>query len=452
MKTSIAITLTASTLFTLVTPASAAVVDFGYEASRLPDIDNDKLAELAVLVPDIGFNDLGTASIAALSGDTGAPLWTADIGDYRRMEFVPMDLLHDLDEDHHKDLLVANSYTDEVFLLSARSGDELAAWSSPAGAPTRFGHTIAALHQDLDDDGVPEFAVAATGAPHYAGSGVVYIFSGVLEGGLLTTIPGPEGSGFGFAIEPTYTDYDADGVDEILVSAIGQTHVVGGQIYRGSVYIINPATGATIDRIDNTDDQDLHANNILFGYTLQRTGDLDRNGVDDFIVGAPNVQGTLGTSSISVISGETGDEMCRYDSTIDFDGFGSGLAAKWRFDPLAIDHGTVDVVVGAPDEDTFGRVYALRIVGDPAGTCTVTPTFDELGAVAGSYAGNRVALYNRNINIAYQDEVEWLSPSSLLHSGFVVSQFEDSVPGGAIGSVRYYDSDGVLEKTFVYTP
>ncbi|MCY1060428.1 integrin alpha [Nannocystis sp. SCPEA4] len=452
MKSAIAITLTSCALFTLATPASASVREFGYEFSRLPDIDDDKHAELAVLIPDITFNQQGTASIAALSGDTGAPLWITDIGDYGDLQFVPIVLFHDLDEDGLKDILVGNSHTGEVYLLSARDGEELAVWTAPAGAPSRFGHTIAPLHQDLDDDGVPEFAVAATGAPHYAGSGVVYIYSGVLEGGLLTTITGPEASGFGFAIAPTNIDHDADGVDEILVSAIGQIHVVQGQAYRGSVHIINPATGATIDRIDNTDDQDLDADNILFGYTLQRTGDLDRGGVDDFIVGAPNIAGTPGVSSISVISGETGDEMCRYDSTIDYDGFGSALAAKWRFDPLTITHGTVDVVVGAPDDGTFGRVYTLRIVGDTAGTCTVTPTFDELGAVAGSYAGNRVALYNRDAGIDYLDEVEWLDPNSLLHGGFIVSQFTDSVTGGTPGSIRYYDSDGVLAQTFVYTP
>ena len=170
----------------------------------------------------------------------------------------------------------------------------------------RFGGAVADLG-DLDGDGVPELAVAASGDDEGGYStGAVYVLFPNSDGTVrslrkicnrrdgFVAVPG-RADRLGAALQ-ALGDLDGDGIGELAVGAPG---VVGEDSHEGSVWVlflradgsvrahqrIGAGAGGFTGEIEPYD---------AFGTSLAALGDVDGDGVPDLAVGAPGFYGDPG--------------------------------------------------------------------------------------------------------------------------------------------------------------
>lgn len=155
-------------------------------------------------------------------------------------------------------------------------------------ADDSFGKIVADLG-DVDGDGVRDFAIAAPdrsvpGAP----LGAIFIESGT--GSILRTITSAKSTGH-VGLEMSYLeDIDGDGVRDLLYD---DQDAITLTAY--TVFVVSGATGATI--------RSHSINSGAYGIALNRTGDVDADGIDDYAF-YDNVSGGIG-----VHSGATGSVL-----------------------------------------------------------------------------------------------------------------------------------------------
>jgi hypothetical protein len=142
-------------------------------------------------------------------------------------------------------------------------------------------------------------------------------------------------------------DLNADGVPEFATSAFC-TDYNGWNA--GSMYIFDGETRTILRRHDGGGVQ------AQFGRAAANTGDLDGDGVRDYIVGAPkdSVQGVGAAGSVSVFSAATGQTLFELNGTAADDQFGASVSGLGDIDADGVD----DFAVGAPAAAAeTGRAY-----------------------------------------------------------------------------------------------
>lgn len=114
---------------------------------------------------------------------------------------------------------------------------------------------------------------------------------------------------FGHAVAAV-GDLDGDGTADLAVGAPGETS--GGALSNGRAYLVSGATGAIVHELTGQADADGAAS---FGEEVDRTGDLDGDGVPDVAVGAPN-EGVedFEPGAAYAFSGATGQRLYRWTS------------------------------------------------------------------------------------------------------------------------------------------
>lgn len=226
---------------------------------------------------------------------------------------------------------------------------------APGQAFTLFGNSVA-LVGDLDGDGHSEFLV---GDPEYDHKGRAKLHSGA-DGSQLKQYKGNvEPAQFGFTVA-ALGDVDADGFGDYAVGTLQWAHADG--------YV----TGNGIARVYSGSSKDaIHTwagdgQNDVFGIAMARAGDVDGDGHDDVIVGAPGIEpNPYGDSSghvdgpgyARVFSGQTGEELYTLHGDLVLDRFGTSVACAGD---VNLD-GRDDVIVGAPREfgdDGYAVVYS----------------------------------------------------------------------------------------------
>jgi len=94
-------------------------------------------------------------------------------------------------------------------------------------------------------------------------------------------------------------------------------------------------------------------NNSSFGLSVNRIGDVDKDGYDDFIVGSPYDNNNNRGAAI-VFSGISGAEILRLKGASDYSEFGWAVDGRADLDG----DGYPDILVGAP-ENSGGTGYVL---------------------------------------------------------------------------------------------
>ncbi len=138
------------------------------------------------------------------------------------------------------------------------------------------------------------------------------------------------------------------GLEGFLAGAPSTTP--GGIIDAGSLFLASARDGSVLQRVDGS------ATEEELAFSLALVGDVNGDGVPDYIVGAPSAApaGRFLAGSAYVISGQDGSVIHRFDGASPGDQLGWAVSAAGDVDG----DGTPDVIVGAPSAAPGGRPFA----------------------------------------------------------------------------------------------
>ena len=254
--------------------------------------------------------------------------------------------------------------------------------------------TAVAWLPDLDNDGVGELLVGAPGDDDAGfGAGAVYLVYGGPTGitslaDADAKITGEDGYDAAGTSVVAVVDVDGDGLDDLLVGAVGNS---AGGAQAGAAYVVTDLTSGSLAsaaaRMTGVSEYDEAGTVVAGGF------DWDGDGLDDLAVDAPcefpganpghvylllaTPAGTIPLSDADVIL--TGED--------DGDGAGRALAAAGDVDGDGLD----DLLVGAPYRDgSTGSAYVVS--GGTLGDVSLSGAAAILvGVDAGDTAGMSVA-------------------------------------------------------------
>lgn len=257
-------------------------------------------------------------------------------------------LAGDFDGDGVQDIAVgAPAQVQGPGRVEVRSGFDGSLLFERIGAPS-FGRAVAGVG-DVTGDGVPDLLV---GAPDEGGStgipnaGWAFLVSGATGADVFVFEGDSDTRRLGWSVSAS-GDLDGDGVGELLIGAPGPW---SGVETHGAVLVVSGATGALIRQLHTP------ADTLRFGWSVVAI-DLDGDGFDDQVVGAPPVAPTqLVLGRVVAHSGADGHVLWWTEGS---GNLGRSLAAAG--DLLAGPE--PDVLAGAPasmvDGVTVGEVFVL---------------------------------------------------------------------------------------------
>lgn len=339
-------------------------------------------------------------AICGLAGDLGPAAaratWTGEAAeDLPGAALLPLD---DLDGDGAADLAVSAPAHDAtvrlsgaVYLLAGTSSGPLAdarAKLSGQAASDAAGTSLASPG-DLDGDGLPELLVGAPGESGAANNaGAVYLVSGSTIGSLdldagLATLRGLASN---------------DRAGQAVVGGDGR-YAVGAYAAdangndAGAVYVFRrPVSGAV--SLSSADATWTGATYMQAGYALARAGDVDGDGVEEWLVGVPNEGSEAG--AVYVVDPSTAPSgplstvaQARIVGATAGDKLGRVMAAAGD----VTGDGLPDLVLGSPDADPGGSASgaAWLLAGPFAGDVPVSgATWAAHGVAAGEHLGSAV--------------------------------------------------------------
>ena len=238
----------------------------------------------------------------------------------------------DLDGDGKRDFIASALNTGQVIAYSSAQLTPL--WTATPGLNS-FGRAIASAG-DVNGDGRSD---VVAGAPSAGLAGQLRLLSG-LDGQVLMSLTGPATSTrFGDAVS-SIEDLDGDGVRELLVGAAGGS---------GWLHIVGADDGALIRSVQGN----TAFANGAFGAGVAALRDIDRDGVEDYVVGAPGNAG----GRAYVYSGASGQLLHTLAPQIAGGQFGEFFVA----DAGDVDgDGTIDIYVGAyAENNNNGAAYVF---------------------------------------------------------------------------------------------
>ncbi len=257
-----------------------------------------------------------------------------------------------------------------------------------AAAGDNSGYSVSAAG-DVNGDGIADVVIGATGAdPNGNSSGAVYVIFGRANGSAPTLDLAALSESDGFAIVGSAEgdiagnsvraagDINGDGRDDLIVGAMGAdanglgsgaAYVIFGQESFPRVLALSTLDGTNGFRLVGAATQD------SAGYSVSRAGDVNGDGIDDLIVGAPQAAagGSLAGAAYVVfgskfgfaadfaLSSLNGSNGFRIWGVEDGDAAGTSVGAAGDVNGDGFD----DVIIGAPlaspTKDSSGAGYVI---------------------------------------------------------------------------------------------
>ena len=352
---------------------------FGSAVGGAGDVDGDGFADLIVGAP---FSDLvgshsGRAKV--FSGQGGALLYDIPGQSENDAFGTAVSGAGDPNGDGFADFIVGAPNED---VNSAGDGSARVY----SGADGSLLHAILGSHGeelgisvsgagDVDGDGFDDFIVGAwkENTPQ-SQAGTAQVYSG-LSGNLLYSFAAHDPVQFlGVAVAGA-GDLNGDGFDDLVVGANMDSFLTDRS---GFVRAFSGASGALMYQIDGEPGD-------LLGSSVSGGGDVDGDGFDDFIVGAPGSDPNGPASgSARVYSGASGRLLYTFQGGSAGDLFGTSVSGGMDVNQ----DGFADLLIGAPKDRTAGPGWgAARVFsgGQFVGTSYCESTPNSTGSAAQIY-------------------------------------------------------------------
>ena len=302
----------------------------GYRVARVGDVNGDGFVDVVTTISESDQIADNGGAVRMLSGRDGKRIWTVFGDGVDDLFGAGLGVVGDIDGDGIPEV-VAGAYqvngNGYVKVLSGASGAVIIQKRRGDGLFDALGAAADGIG-DVDGDGVPDFAAGAPGDDNSAmNSGSVRFYSGA-NGSTLRTVNGPPTQNLAYGSSVTgLGDVDGDGIPDLAVGGLGLVDVLQGN------------TGSLIYELKGDPN-----NPDLFGVAVANLGDLDADGIDDFIVGAPHGFPVGGGQGIAyVYSGASGALLMSENALVGSDNFGIAVGGCGDVDG----DGVRDFVVGA---------------------------------------------------------------------------------------------------------
>lgn len=285
-----------SLLGTITSPNPQAGELFGTRAS-VGDINGDGIPEIVVAATGYSNQYLNQGRLYVFNAQTGGFLFSInDPQPQASSSFGLRRMIVDINNDGKGKIVVTNynknvnslSGVGVVYVFDGSGNLSLTINNPEPSAYAYFGSYITWI-SDQNGDGKRDLVISAPGKNNSQGK--IYIMSGS-DGSLIKSINPPAGEAednarFG-GLLAHIGDINNDGIGEILIVAPQKT--VGGVPYAGKVYALNGKTGILFD--GSIIPPELEPN-ILFGnLNIANPGDVDGDGIADFVASSVNKDST----------------------------------------------------------------------------------------------------------------------------------------------------------------
>ena len=334
----------------------AAFDALGRSVSGAGDVNGDGKADLIVGATGTDVNALGSGSARVLSGNDGSVLHNFD-GD-RQGDTLGWSVsgAGDVNGDGKADLIVGaphynsnGSNSGRARVLSGSDGSVLYNFDGDR-FDDNFGWSVSGAG-DVNGDGMADLIVGARGRSG-AGEGYARVLSGY-DGSVLHNFRG-EGFEFNFYGDSVSSagDVNGDGMADLIIGA-PVDHSNG--IQSGSARVLSGSDGSVLHNFRG--DSTRHN----FGWSVSGAGDVNGDGMADLIVGARPQPG-FGEDYARVLSGSDGSVLYNFRGDSPDDNFGWSVSGAGDVNGDGFD----DFIVGAPQGGANGGGYTRLFVSQIA--------------------------------------------------------------------------------------
>lgn len=341
-------------------------VTFGTTTEGFEVIVDDSAARYPVTVDPIYTTASETVSGAGNNGFFGASV--AGVGD--------------VEGDGYDDVLIGEPFslglTGAAYLYSGSASGLSAAPTATvteARAQDYYATTVGGAG-DVNGDGFADVVVGAFGDTDYAGR--AYVYAGGPDGlsvAPATTLSGGARDDQLGNFTGTAGDTNGDGYDDVLIGAYGTNSYQGtAYVFSGSASGLDATAQAVLDGA---------APNDRLGNFGGTAGDVDADGYDDVVIGAPGYAADTGRAY--VYAGASAGVSATASTVLDGESAGDRFGGDAHAAGDVNGDGYVDIVIGATGSDhERGRAYVY--MGAATGISpTAASTID--GAAPGEWLG-----------------------------------------------------------------